>query len=107
MDPLRTFFHPRGVAVIGASSRPDKLSYGVLHNLATHGYGGPVYPVNPKGGEILGLRVYPAVSDVPDPVELAVIILPPELSIRTVEACGAILKKQARDCSVNDTATTR
>ncbi len=88
MDPLYTFFHPQGVAVIGASSKPNKLSYGVLHNLATHGYDGPVYPVNPKGGEILGLSVYPSITDVPDPVDLAVIILPPELSIRTLEACG-------------------
>ncbi len=88
MDPLHTFFRPRGVAVIGASSKPNKLSYGVLHNLATHGYDGPVYPVNPKGGEILGLTVYTSVADVPDPVDLAVIILPPELSIQTLEACG-------------------
>ncbi|MGD8968460.1 MAG: acetate--CoA ligase family protein [Anaerolineae bacterium] len=88
MDPLHTFFHPRGVAVVGASSKPNKLSYGVLHNLATHGYDGPIYPVNPKGGEILGLKAYPTVTDVPDPVELAVIILPPELSIETVAACG-------------------
>jgi acetyltransferase len=88
MDPLHTFFHPSGVAVIGASSNPNKLSYGVLHNLATHGYDGPVYPVNPKGGEILGLKVYPSVAEVPDPADLAVIILPPELSIQTLEACG-------------------
>ena len=88
MDPLHTFFHPQGVAVIGASSKPNKLSYGVLHNLATHGYDGPVYPVNPKGGQILGLEVYPTVADVPDPVDLAVIILPPELSIETLHACG-------------------
>ena len=88
MDPLHTFFHPRGVAVIGASSKPNKLSYGVLHNLATHGYDGPIYPVNPKGGDILGLEVYPSIADVPDPVDLAVIILPPELSIQTLEACG-------------------
>ena len=89
MDPLRAFFHPEGVAVIGASSQPNKLSYGVLHNLATHGYDGPVYPVNPKGGEILGLQVYTSVAEVPDPVDLAVVILPPELSIKTLEACGA------------------
>ena len=88
MDPLYTFFHPRGVAVIGASSKPNKLSYGVLHNLATHGYDGPVYPVNPKGGEILGLEVYASIAEVPDPVDLAVIILPPELSIQTLDACG-------------------
>ncbi len=88
MDPLHTFFHPRGVAVIGASSKPNKLSYGVLHNLATHGYDGPIYPVNPKGDQILGLAVYPTVADVPDPVDLAVIILPPQLSIQTLQACG-------------------
>ncbi|MFW6135467.1 MAG: acetate--CoA ligase family protein [Chloroflexota bacterium] len=87
-DPLHPFFHPNGVVVIGASSNPNKLSYGVLHNLATHGYQGPIYPVNPKGGEILGLDVYPSLADVPDPVELAVIILPPELSIQTLDACG-------------------
>ncbi|MEA3377486.1 MAG: CoA-binding protein, partial [Chloroflexota bacterium] len=52
-DPLQLFFYPDGVVVIGASSNPNKLSYGVLHNLATHGYQGPIYPVNPKGGEIL------------------------------------------------------
>ncbi len=88
MDPLSTFFHPRGVAVIGASSQRDKLSYGVLHNLKTHGYDGYIYPVNPKGGEILDLQVYSSVDGVPDPVDLAVIILPPELSIKTLEACG-------------------
>ena len=87
-DPLHPFFHPDGVAVIGASSNPSKLSYGVLQNLVTHGYEGAVYPVNPKGGEILGLKVYPALGDVPDPVELAVIILPPKLSIEALEACG-------------------
>jgi acetyltransferase len=85
---LHTFFHPDGVAVIGASSNPEKLSYGVLHNLATHGYSGPIYPVNPRGGQIVGLKAYPSVADVPDPVELAVIILPPELSIQTLKACG-------------------
>ena len=87
-DPLQLFFHPEGVAVIGASSNPNKLSHGVLRNLVTHGYEGGVYPVNPKGGEILGLQVYPSVADVPDPVDLAVVILPPELSIQAVEACG-------------------
>jgi acetyltransferase len=87
-DPLQTFFHPDGVTVIGASSNPNKLSYGVLHNLVTHGYEGGVYPVNPKGGEILGLKVYASIADVPDPVELAVIVLPPELSIEALEACG-------------------
>jgi len=87
-DPLHTFFHPRGVAVLGASANPTKLSYGVLHNLVTHGYLGPVYPVNPKGGEMLGLRVYPSVADVPDPVDLAVIVLPAHQVAGALEDCG-------------------
>jgi len=87
-DPLADFFYPRGVAVIGASANPSKLSYGVLRNLATHGYRGPVYPVNPKGGAMLGLRVYTSVAEVPDPVDLAVIVLSADRTVEALEACG-------------------
>ncbi len=87
-DPLHTFFHPRGVAVLGASANPTKLSYGVLHNLVTHDYPGRVYPVNPKGEEILGLCVYPSVAEVPDPVDLAVIVLSAEQTVEALAACG-------------------
>jgi acetyltransferase len=87
-DPLQAFFHPSGVALIGASSNPTKLSYGVLRNLATQGYAGQIYPVNPKGGEILGLKVYPSVADTPDPVDLAVIILSPERTVQALDECG-------------------
>ncbi|MBN1177890.1 MAG: acetate--CoA ligase family protein [Anaerolineae bacterium] len=88
VDPLSAFFHPHGVAVIGASANPAKLSYAVLRNLVTHGYRGPVYPVNPKGGEMLGLKVYPSLADVPDPVDLAVIILSAEQTAAALRACG-------------------
>ena len=76
---LTPFFTPRGVAVIGASRDPGKLSYGVMRNLVDpeHGYPGPVYPVNPKADEILG-RCYPDIAARPDPVELAVLIIPAE-----------------------------
>ena len=87
-DPLHTFFHPRGVAVIGASGNPTELSHGVLHNLVTHGYRGGVYPVNPKGGEMLGLRVYANVAEVPDPVDLAVIVLSSDRTVQALEECG-------------------
>ncbi len=87
---LASFFTPNGVAVIGASRDPSKLSYGVVRNLADpeRGYPGPVYPVNPKADEILGLRCYPDISQVPDPVELAVLILPAGMVSAAVEACG-------------------
>ena len=58
---LAPFFTPNGVAVIGASRDPSKLSYGVIRNLVDpeHGYPGPIYPVNPKADEILGLQLLP------------------------------------------------
>jgi acetyltransferase len=87
-DPLEAFFYPRGVAVIGASATPSKLSYGVLRNLIIHGYKGEVYPVNPKGGEMQGLTVYPSVAEVPDPVDLAVIILSAERTLTALKECG-------------------
>jgi acyl-CoA synthetase (NDP forming) len=75
---LRAFFEPKGVAIIGASTKPNKLSYGILENLVKCGFQGGIYPVNPKGGEILGVPVYINVAAVPDPVDLAIIVLPVE-----------------------------
>jgi acetyltransferase len=73
---LRPLFDPDSVAVIGASRKPGKLGHIVLSNLVGAGYRGKLFPVNPEGGEILGLRVYQAVSQLPHPPDLAVILLP-------------------------------
>ncbi len=87
---LAPFFNPTGVAVIGASRDPAKLSYGVMRNLLdpATGFPGPVYPVNPKADEVLGLRCYPDIATVPDPVELAVLLIPAAHVPATIEACG-------------------
>jgi acetyltransferase len=84
------FFTPNGVAIIGASRDPSKLSYGIVRNLVDpeHRYPGPVYPVNPKADEILGLKCYPDIAAVPDPVELAILILPAPMAPAAIEACG-------------------
>lgn len=87
-NDLTPFFAPRGVALIGASPNPDKLSYGVLRNLTQYGYRGGVYPVNPRHAEIGGLACYPNVAAVPDPVDLAVIVLPTPRIPATLQACG-------------------
>jgi len=89
-DSLVPFFTPQGVAIIGASRDPNKLSYGIVRNLVDpeRGYPGPIYPVNPKAEEVLGLRCYPDISAVPDPVELAILIIPAGLVPKAVEACG-------------------
>ena len=85
---LTYFFSPRGVALIGASAHPDKISYGVLRNLTECGYQGPVYPVNPHYQQINGLTCYPDIASVPDPVELAVIVLHAKLTPAVLEDCG-------------------
>jgi acetyltransferase len=74
--------------VIGASRDKDKLGYGVLSNIVVHGYPGRVYPINPKADEILGLKCYPSVLDVPDPVDLAVIVIPNKYVSAALEECG-------------------
>lgn len=88
VSDLNVFFRPHGVAVIGASRDPNKLGYGVVRNLLEHGYEGPVYPVNPQADEILGLKVYADVAGVPDPVDLAVIVVPAPLVEGVLDACG-------------------
>ncbi len=85
---LSPFFSPKGVSIIGASSNPRKLSYGILENLCSSGLKGGIYPVNPKADEILGLRSYPDIADVPDPVETAVIVLPAPLTPDVLRSCG-------------------
>jgi acetate---CoA ligase (ADP-forming) len=87
-DKLTYFFRPSGVAIIGASSNPAKLSYGVVKNLKEHGYRGGIYPVNPRGGEILGLTVYPSILEVPDPLDLAVIMVPAPIVPIVLKECG-------------------
>ena len=81
------FFRPRGVAVIGASREPGKVGYMVLYNLK-NSFPGPVYPVNPRAREILGLPAYRSVLEVPDPVDLAVVAVPARIVPRVAEEAG-------------------
>jgi acetyltransferase len=87
-DSLKPFFSPKGVAIIGASSKPNKLSFGILKNLTLYGYAGAIYPVNPAAPEILGIPCYPGILEVPDPVDLAVIVLPAGQVLPAVQDCA-------------------
>ncbi len=87
-NSLTPFFSPRGVALVGASPNPGKISAAVLRNLTRCGYQGYIYPVNPRYQEIAGLPCYANIADVPDPVDLAVIALPAKLSPAVLAACG-------------------
>ncbi len=89
-NTLLPFFQPRGVAVIGASADPGKLGHGIVENLVhpEHGFPGAVYPVNPHSQEILGRKCYPDILSVPDPLDLAVILIPAEHVPSALEDCG-------------------
>ena len=89
IDPtLIPFFNPTGIAVIGASTAPAKLSFGVARNLAQSGYTGAIHFVNPKGGRLLERPMHAAIADLPDPVDLAVIIVPAPMVPDTLDAVG-------------------
>ena len=82
---FKKLIEPKSIAVIGASHNPNKIGYVVLKNLISHNFRGTVYPVNPKGGEILGYKVYKTVDELPN-VDLAVITLPAELTVKLFDA---------------------
>lgn len=94
MSTLEPFFNPSGVAVIGASANPDKLGFGIVRNLINYGFPRPVYPVNPRATEILGRQCYPEIEQVPEPCDLAIIILPARLVNEAVASCGRRRIKQ-------------
>jgi acetyl coenzyme A synthetase (ADP forming)-like protein len=79
---------PRGVVVIGASQDPVKLGYGVARNLVVSGYPGVIHLVNPRGGSLFDLPLYPDLASVPDPVDLAVIMIPAASVPEALEDCG-------------------
>jgi acyl-CoA synthetase (NDP forming)/GNAT superfamily N-acetyltransferase len=68
--------HPASVAVIGASTDPGKIGHAVLRNLLRANFTGPVFPVNPDARSVRGVRAYASVTDIPDPVDLAVVAVP-------------------------------
>ena len=88
MNSLKSFFSPRGVVLIGASQDTAKLGYAVAHNLVNCGYQGAVHFVNPKGGSLFGRSIYSRVCEIPDPVDLAIILLPASIVPNNLKECG-------------------
>ncbi|HET7214302.1 MAG TPA: acetate--CoA ligase family protein, partial [Terriglobia bacterium] len=74
--PLDVFFSPESVAVIGATEAAASVGRTLLWNLISSPFGGTVYPVNPKRSQVLGVKAYPSIGALPEPVDLAVIITP-------------------------------
>jgi acetyltransferase len=85
--PLDAIFAPRSVAVIGATETAGSVGRTILWNLMSNPFGGAVYPINPKRSSVLGIRSYPRIGDVPDPVELAVIVTPAKVVPGLIADC--------------------
>lgn len=85
---LNAIFRPRSVAVIGASTRKQSIGHEVLRNLVDFEFAGPVYPVHPRARVVRSIRAYKSVEDIPDPVDLAVIIVPRDRVLATIDQCG-------------------
>jgi acetyltransferase len=85
---LRPLFHPERIAVIGASANPEKMGFQIFRNIREAGFPGQVIPVNPKGEQILGMASVKSVGDLPEGVDLAVVIIPAKLVPGTVLQLG-------------------
>jgi acetyltransferase len=88
MHPLDSLLKPRSIAVVGASRRPGSIGREILHQLIEFEYRGKLFPVNPQADFIHSMKAYPSVSSIPDPVDLAIIVVPREAVPAVVEDCG-------------------
>lgn len=94
-QPLKALFEPETVAVIGASNRPNSVGRTLVWNLISHPFGGTVFPVNPKHPNVLGIKTYPTVEAIPEPVDLAIIATPAATVPGLVGECAAAGVKTA------------
>ncbi len=85
---LENFFNPKSVAVVGASRTPGKVGYDILKNIIQYEYKGSIYPINPSATEILGIKTYTSLLDVPDEIDLAIVAVPPKGVLEVIEQCG-------------------
>ena len=85
---LEALFAPKSIAVIGASNRQGSVGKAVFTNILLNEYAGTVYPVNPKDHSISGVRSYPTVQDLPESVDVAVVVVPAAVVPAVTEECG-------------------
>ncbi|MBD3391408.1 MAG: CoA-binding protein [Chitinivibrionales bacterium] len=79
---------PQSVAVVGASANPSKVGHAVLNNILAGGFEGDIYPINPKGGEILGRRCFTSLAEVPGSIDLALVIIKRDLVLPVLKECA-------------------
>jgi acyl-CoA synthetase (NDP forming) len=85
---MNRIMKPKAIAVIGASNEAGKIGNSVMKNLINGGYHGKIYPITPKGGEIMGLQAFKSVKDVPGDIDTAVFAIPAALVAGALKECG-------------------
>lgn len=85
---LKALFSPRSIAIVGASRNPGKIGHTIMKNIIEYGYKGKIYPINPKADEILGYKAYRSVLEVPDEIDMAIIVVPEKAVLKVSEECG-------------------
>jgi acetyltransferase len=90
MQPLEKFFSPRSIAIIGASDTPGRVGYAVIRNMVSGGYKGKIYPVNSGRQTVNGLKAYPTLTAIGDPIDLAVVATPIEAVQGVIEDCQRV-----------------
>lgn len=87
--PIDVFFSPRTIAVIGATEEANSFGRAALWNLISSPFGGTVYPVNPQRRSVLGVKAYPTIGDIPEPIDIAMIVTPASTVPGVVAECAA------------------
>ncbi|MFH0875654.1 MAG: acetate--CoA ligase family protein [archaeon] len=85
---IKDLFEPKSIAIVGASGNPDKIGYKILENVVVSGFNGKIFPVNPKGGDILGLKTYVTIEEINEEIDIACIVIPSQLVYDSVLSCA-------------------
>ncbi len=85
---LDKFFYPKSIAIIGASSKQTSLSYELVNNIIKFGYQGKIFPVNPKSDFVHSIKAYKSLPDIPDEIDLAIIMVPRHLVLQAIDDCA-------------------
>jgi acetyltransferase len=93
--PLDSFFSPESIALIGASRDLEKIPGRLLSMLRKNGFPGKIYPINPNYGDIDGLKCFPSIAAVAQPIDLAIVIIPARAVLGALEQCAAVGVKNA------------
>ena len=88
-NPMEALFHPRAVAVVGASRKRGTVGAEIFHNLMVREFPGAIYPVNRNAGSVQSVRAYRNVAEIPERIDLAIVAVPAEQVLATVDECIA------------------